>query len=183
MLSLATPATPTNGVVSVLDAAAFAANAERMTNNALLDEWLALYRDDAIVEWVIDGAKQHHKGIAAITRAATVLAGVWRSQRLHVRKTVECADANTIVLSWRGGFRGRQRQFGTEIWTIKDGRVARHQMYAYLDVRPNTSLWALLRVGIAAPRIAASFLFNQLRHAGSRKRKEGSQLCPPQTHS
>jgi hypothetical protein len=180
-----TTATPTNGLVSVLDAASFAADAERITNNALLDEWIALYRDDAIVEWIMDGASQRHEGITAISRAAAVLAGVWRDHRLHVRKTVECADADTIVLSWRGGFRGRGRQFGTEIFTMKDGRIARHQMYAYLDVRPSTSVLGMLRVAISAPRIATSYLRNQLRHAVSIKRlpSKEERACRPPLHS
>jgi hypothetical protein len=36
-------------------------------------------------------------------------------------------------------------------------------MYAYLDVRPSTSLKARLRVLISAPRVAISFARNQAR--------------------
>lgn len=150
-----------NGAVPALDAAAFAADAERITNIALLDEWLGLYHQDAVAEWIADGAYERHEGIDAIRRAATGMAATWSDQQLRVRKTVECADEQTIVLTWRGGFRGAERQFGTEIWTLRDGRVARHQMYAYLDVRPSSSLKARLRVLLSAPRVAISFARNQ----------------------
>jgi hypothetical protein len=147
----------------ILDAAAFAADAERITNAVLLDEWLSLYADDAVAEWIADGAYERHEGIDAIRRAATAMAATWRERRLQVRKHVECADADTVVLTWTGGFDGNTRQFGTEIWTLRDGRVVRHQMYAYLDVRPATSLKARLRVLLSAPRVAVSHVRNQRR--------------------
>lgn len=145
----------------VLDAAAFAADAERITNAALLDEWLGVYADDAVAEWIADGAYERHEGIDAIRRAATAMAATWKDHRLRVRKHVECTDEHTVVLTWRGGFDGGERQFGTEIWTFRDGRVVRHQMYAYLDVRPSATLTARLRVFISAPRVAVSFMRNQ----------------------
>ncbi len=151
----------TTTTTETLDAAAFAADAERITNNVLLDEWLSLYHEDAVAEWIADGAYERHDGREAIVAAATAMAAVWREQQLRVTKTVECADAQTIVLSWKGGFRGAERQFGTEIWTLRDGLVVRHQMYAYLDVRPSSSLRARLRILLAAPRVALSLQRHQ----------------------
>jgi hypothetical protein len=148
---------------TAVDAKAFAADAERITNNALLDEWMAVYANDAVAEWIADGASERHQGIAAIREAATAMAGVWRDHRLQVKKTVQCSDHNTIALTWTGGFDGADRQFGTEIWTFRDGLVIRHQMYAYLDVRPSTSLIARLRVLVTAPRLAISFAGHQRR--------------------
>ena len=142
-------------------AEAFAADAERITNNVLLDEWLAVYADDAVAEWIADGAHERHEGIDEIRTAATAMAGVWRDHRLQVRKTVQCADEDTVALTWTGGFRGGDRQFGTEIWTFRDGLVVRHQMYAYLDVRPSNSLVARLRVLATAPRLALSLVRHQ----------------------
>ncbi|MDL4817341.1 nuclear transport factor 2 family protein [Actinomadura opuntiae] len=146
-----------------LDAAAFAAEAERMTNQALLEEWLALYHPDAVADWVVDGAAQRYAGIDAIRPAATVLAEVWRACRLRVRKIPQCADATTVVLTWEGGFRGRANQLGTEIWTFRGDRVARHQMYGYLDVRPRSSLWARTRVLLTDPRTAVGVLTREAR--------------------
>ncbi|GAA2120361.1 nuclear transport factor 2 family protein [Actinomadura napierensis] len=146
-----------------LDAASFAAEAERMTNEALLDEWLALYHPDAVAEWVFDGAAQRYAGLDAIRPAASVLAEVWRAHRLRVRKIPQCADADTVVLTWEGGFRGRANQLGTEIWTFRGDLVARHQMYCHLDVRPRSSLWARTRVLLADPRTAVGVLAREAR--------------------
>lgn len=154
----------THDVIEPIDATAFAANAERITNAALLDEWLPLYAPDAVAEWIVDGARETHHGIQAIRVAATELAHLWRTLGLHVRKTVECADSTTIVLTWTGGFGRQDRQFGTEIWTLRDGLVVRHQMYAYLDVRPATSWLARIRLSAASPRVALTLL--SLRRAG-----------------
>lgn len=142
----------------VLDAASFAANAERITNHVLTEEWLELYAPDAVAEWIVDGAYERHEGIEAVRAAVLDLAALWRKLGLHVRKTVECADHDTIVISWTGGFGGSDRQFGTEIWTLREGLVIRHQMYAYLDVRPSTSLLARLRLTATAPRVALALL-------------------------
>lgn len=141
-----------------LAATAFAANAERITNQVLTEEWLELYAPDAIAEWIVDGAYERHEGIEAVRAAVRDLASLWRKLGLHVRKTVECADHDTIVISWTGGFRGTDRQFGTEIWTLRQGLVIRHQMYAYLDVRPSTSLLARLRLAATSPRVALALL-------------------------
>lgn len=147
------------------DGATFAATAERITNHALLEEAVTLFREDAVAEWIFDGAYERHEGIRAIRSALTVMTSVWRRERLRVRKTVECVGPDTIVLSWRGGFRGGQRQFGTEIWTLRDGLVAHHQMYGYLDVRPRTSIRAALRLCVIAPRIALSTARSQFCQA------------------
>ncbi|MBO2463603.1 nuclear transport factor 2 family protein [Actinomadura violacea] len=147
----------------VLNAAFFAAEAERLTNDARLEEWLGLYHHDAVAEWVIDGAAERHQGIEAIRPAAAVLADVWRAHRLRVRKIPQCADADTVVLTWEGGFRGRANQIGAEIWTFRGDLVARHQMYGYLDVRPRSSLWARTRVLLTDPRTAVGVLAREAR--------------------
>lgn len=146
-----------------LDPAAFAANAERITNAGLIDEWLPLYASDAVAEWIVDGARETHRGIYAISTAATELAHLWRTLGLHVRKTVECADSTTIVLTWTGGFGREHGQFGTEIWTFRDQLVTRHQMYAYLDVRPSTSPVAQIRLAATSPRVILAIARARLR--------------------
>lgn len=142
----------------VLDAEALRADAERCTNEQLLDETLALYHPDALVEWIFDGASERHEGIDAIRKAMTIQMGVWRALRLHGQKTVECADENTVALSWRGGFGGRQNQFATEFFTLADGKVVRHQMYCYMDVRPVFSPLAMLRSTLLTPRAALTYM-------------------------
>ena len=140
-----------------IDAERFASDVERITNEARLDEAVDLFRDDAVADWVIDGVCQHLVGVDEIRRGLAVMTAVWDRHRLRVRKRVECATADTVVLTWRGGFRGAHNQFGTEIWTFRDGLVSRHQMYGYLDVRPHTSEVGAARLLAIAPRVAISF--------------------------
>ncbi|MBF6330615.1 nuclear transport factor 2 family protein [Nocardia transvalensis] len=147
-----------------LDASRFAVEAERMTNEASLGEWLALYHHDAVAEWIIDGVRRCYTGIDEIRPAATVMAGLWRVHGLQVRKTVQCANSGTVVLTYEGGFRGRTNQFGTEIWTFRDGLVSRHQLYGYLDVRRPDSVRARLRMLLIDPRTALSALWNERKH-------------------
>lgn len=81
----------------------FAESAERITNNALLDEWIALYHPEATAEWVFDGARDVHAGIAEISAAATELAHIWKKYGLTVRKRVECAEGKhrSALVDWR----------------------------------------------------------------------------------
>ncbi|WP_128645828.1 nuclear transport factor 2 family protein [Rhodococcus sp. BS-15] len=151
----------TNTGPQPLDGHAFAANAERITNTAAIHEWTALYAPDATAEWVIDGARQHLVGRTAINAAATELATRWRTQHLRVTKTVQCADATTIALTWTGGFHNELNQAGDEIWTFRDGLVTHHTMHAHLDVRDRTSILARLRLALTAPRIVLALTWQR----------------------
>ncbi|GAB3275476.1 hypothetical protein GCM10027589_00660 [Actinocorallia lasiicapitis] len=173
----ATPrTTQAKEAVPALDEAAFAASAQRLTNSAglgldgdaIVEEWMSLYHQDAVVEWVIDGVCERHRGITAIRPAAHMMVKVWRDQRLHVEKAVECSDTETIVLSWTGGFRGRGGQVGIEVWTLRDGLVVHHRMHGYLGLYPTSSWRARLRILLASPRLAFTVLAHQRRAAGGR---------------
>jgi hypothetical protein len=143
---------------AVIDGVAFAAEAERLTNLALIDEWLAWYHPGAVAEWIVDGACERHSGIDQIRPAATLMADLWRTKRFRVRKHLQCATSDHVVLTFDGAFGGRRNVAGTEIWTIRDGLVVHHQMSVYLDVRPRASLWAQLRVVLADPSTAIAVL-------------------------
>ncbi|MCD0453342.1 hypothetical protein LO762_29795 [Actinocorallia sp. API 0066] len=148
-----------------LDGAAFAAETERLTNEARLEEWLALYHSEAVADWIIDGAHRRYEGITEIRPAATAMASLWRARRLRVRKDLQCTGADTLVLTWTGGFGGRSGQFGTEIWTLRGGLVVRHQMYGYLDVRPYAAPRAKARVLLTAPATALALWWHEHRTA------------------
>ncbi|MET9211677.1 MULTISPECIES: nuclear transport factor 2 family protein [unclassified Nocardia] len=140
------------------DVSHFAAEAERIANEGLVEELLDLFAPDAVADWIMDGAHDHHQGIDAIRAATTELVAVGKALRLHVRKTVQSADDDTIVLTWTGGFGRSNRQFGTEIWTFRDGLVVRQQMYSYLDVRPKTSPLAGLRLLATSPAVVTTLV-------------------------
>jgi len=141
-----------------LDGAAFRTAAERITNNRLTDQWMSLYHPDAVAEWIVDGAAEHHDGMDEIRRAVDAMMHVWRRNDLQVRKELLCTSADTVVLGFEGTFRGRGHVEGTEVWTFQDNRVIHHRMHAYLDIRPRESLLAQARVVAASPRVALSAL-------------------------
>lgn len=147
----------------MIDAARFASAAEKMTNEALIDAATELYSEDAVADWIIDGAVERHRGRIAIHSALTTMAATWNGQQLRVQKHVQCATDDTVVLTWTGGFRGARNQFGVEIWTFRAGQVTHHQMYGYLDVRPSNSLLARARLLVLQPRVAISYGRSQLR--------------------
>ena len=146
-----------------MDALTFAANAERITNEGSVEEFMALLAPDAVADWIMDGAHDHHVGVEAIRQAALELFDVGHALNLSVRKVVECQGSDSIVLSWTGGFNGGSRQFGTEIWHFRDELVVRHQMYVYLDVRPSASPLAALRLAAASPAVVGRLLKYRVR--------------------
>ena len=151
---------------TVASGAAFAARAQQLTNLASAEGWLGLYHPDAVADWIVDGARERHEGIDAIRPAATLMAELWRRHRFRVRKHLQCATDDCVVLTFDGTFGGRGCVTGAEIWTFRDGLVVHHWMSVYLDARPRTSRWAQFRVLITAPRIAVTALRLQRKHAG-----------------
>lgn len=119
---------------------------ERITNTADLDAWMALYAPEAVLETVTSGAFERAEGIEAIRPVAAAIVDVGRRCRLKVEKRFVAADDGVIVNTWSGGFGGRDRQFGSEIWTLRDdGLAVHHEMYTFMDVRPSTHPVAALR--------------------------------------
>jgi hypothetical protein len=128
-----------------LDPRAWVNNNERITNDADRDAWLALYAPDAVFEAITDGGYDRLEGLPAIESAVGALIGVLAEHRLRVQKRFVSATQDTVVNTWSGGFAGRNRQFGTEIWTLRDALVVRHEQYTFLDVRPSSHFWSRVR--------------------------------------
>ncbi len=149
----------------MIDGAAFAAEAEWLTNTASIDGWLALYQQDVVAEWIIDGAYERYDGVEAIRPAASLMTELWRAQGFRVRKHLQCATGDCVVLTFDGTFCGRGNVFDSEIWTIRDGLVVHHQMHVFLDVRTRTSQWARFRVIPSNPRPVIVTLRLERRHA------------------
>jgi hypothetical protein len=135
-----------------VDPEAWVMNNQRITNEANLEDWLALYAPDAVFDSIADGAADRFEGIAAITEAARALIVVFKKYRLQVHKRFVCATEERVVNSWTGGFEGRDRQFGTEIWSLRDGLVVRHEQYTFLDVRPSSSARARITALLGSER-------------------------------
>jgi ketosteroid isomerase-like protein len=125
--------------------AAWIANNERITNEGDLAGWLALYAPDVVFEAITDGASDRIEGIERVTAAVEVMGELCKRHRLRVQKRFVAAMGDVIVNTWTGGFAGRERQFGVEIWTLRDDKVVRQEQYMFMDVRPARSATAKLR--------------------------------------
>lgn len=125
--------------------AAWVANNERITNEGDLAGWLALYAPDAVFESITDGASDRFEGIHQIRPVVEKLAALCVRHRLRVKKRFVAAAEDVIVNAWTGGFEGRDRQFGIEIWTLRSAKVVRHEQYTFLDVRRSDSVTAQIR--------------------------------------
>jgi hypothetical protein len=128
-----------------VDPQAWVANNERITHEGALEDWIALYTDDAVRESIVDGGVERNEGIDEITHAAQILVKVFVAHNIAIKKQLVSATEDVIVNTWTGGFDGHQNQRGVEIWKLRDGLVEHQQMYTFLDVRPMESLRARLR--------------------------------------
>ena len=155
------------------DPAAWIANNERITNEADVEAWLALYAPDAVLETITAGAYERAEGIERIRPLVEGLVEICGRFSLRVSKKFLAADGDVIVNTWTGGFEGRDRQFGTEIWTLRDDLAVGHEMYTFLDVRPASDPRAGLRALLAGePRLVLALDRHRRRVA-----REG-QLTP-----
>jgi hypothetical protein len=127
------------------DRLAWVANNQRITHDALLEEWLALYTEDAVLESIVDGGIERHEGIGEIRRAAGILVAVFAAHDIEVDKQLVSGTEDAVVNSWTGGFEGRHNQRGVEIWELRGPLVCHHRMYTFLDVRPAESPRARMR--------------------------------------
>lgn len=145
--------------VPTTDAAAFVAEAERITNEADLDAQIAIYTPDALYEHINDGAVERFQGIDDIAAAWRVYMAVARDTGVHITKRLLAADGDTIANDWRGQTRSGGVMRGQEYWRLtEDGRVHEHVMIGFLNVKPTTSLVQRARLLLTSPRAALSFM-------------------------
>jgi hypothetical protein len=136
---------PTTRIDPRVDPAGWVAHNQRITHDATLEEWLALYTEDAVLESIVDGGLERHEGIGEIRHAAGILVAVFAAHDVGVEKQLVAGTEDAVVNSWTGGFDGRHNQRGVEIWELRGPLVCRHRMYTFLDVRPAESLRSRMR--------------------------------------
>jgi hypothetical protein len=137
--------TPMTRIDPRVDPAAWVADNQRITHEAALEEWLALYTEDAVLESIVDGGLERHEGIEEIRLAAGILVAVFAARNIRVDKQLVSGTGDAVVNSWTGGFDGRRNQRGVEIWNLRGALVSRHTMYTFLDVLPAESMRARMR--------------------------------------
>lgn len=156
------------------DPEAWVMNNERITNEGDLEGWLALYAPDVVFEAITDGAYDRVDGLDAVEATIRALGAICKRHRLKVRKRFVAATHGTIVNAWTGGFEGRDRQFGFEIWTLRGDRVSRHEQYTFMDVRPSESTTARLRA-LFGGELAIKLEVAAGRNANRRRQQGGAQ--------
>jgi hypothetical protein len=148
------------------DPRAWVSNIERITHEAALEEWLALYSKDAVLESIVDGGVERSDGIEEIRRTAGILVKVFVAHHVAVHKQLVAAADDVLVNSWTGGFDGGVNQRGVEIWTFRNGLVHHHQMFTFLDVLPASSLRARLRATVGGQLRVKLTLLRETARAG-----------------
>jgi hypothetical protein len=145
------------------DAERFVAEAERISNATNVEEALAIYSPDALLESVTDGTLLVHRG-PELNTAIEVMFSVARTRSIKVSKQLVASTEDTIVNSWQGTVGHRQQTRGIEVWKFDtDGQVCHQQLYTFLDVRPDTHPIQLLRILALYPHTALTFLRAKLR--------------------
>jgi SnoaL-like domain len=146
------------------DPARFVAEAERISNAANVEEALAVYAPDAVLESVTDGTLLVHRGSSELRTAIEIMFSVARTRLVQVRKELVAITDDTIVNTWEGTVGRRRETRGIEVWRFDtDGKVCHQRMYTFLDVRPDTDWVQRLRILLLSPRTALAFLRAQLR--------------------
>jgi hypothetical protein len=152
-------------LATIPDPHAFLAAAVRISEAGDADAAIALYAPDAVFEIVSDGAHQRHVGIRAVAGAQRASMAVFRRRGLRVTKRLTAATEDTIVNEWEGRL-GRGHARGSEVWQFDDeGRVVAHRLYAFLNVKPATSVLARLRIALSHPVTALTMMRELRRHS------------------
>ncbi|GAA4802892.1 nuclear transport factor 2 family protein [Nocardioides caeni] len=154
-----TPAvTPSIAPALSVDAVAFVAEAERLTNAHDAAGAARVYAEDASLELVTDGAVEWHHGRDAIERAWRIVLEAGGERGFAVTKTVVAASATTVVNRWEGSFGGGGACRGIESWTFgADGLVVEHRAETFLVVRAAATWRSRLRLLLGSPRVALAF--------------------------
>jgi SnoaL-like domain len=142
----------------------FVAEAARISNATNVEEALAVYAADAVLESVTDGTLLSLHGASELRSGIEVMFAVAKARSIQVRKQLVASTDDTIVNTWQGTVGRRHETRGIEVWKFDaDGKVCHQRMYTFLDVRPDVDWVQRLRILLINPRAAFAFLRAQLR--------------------
>jgi SnoaL-like domain len=140
------------------DPEGFVREAERITNEADLEAAVALYAPDGELESVTDGATEHYRGRAEITRAWRIYMQALSARGFRIRKQLLVAANGVIVNEWAGTIGKGKPTMGIEVWRFDAAaEIAEHRMYSFLSTKPSEHALQKLRMLFAYPRTALAF--------------------------
>lgn len=101
--------------------------AERITNERLLDALPALYAPDAVFTSVTDGVVSKAQGADEVLRAWRVFFAFLGARDFSLTKRLVVAADGVLVNEWTGSLAGRTHATGVEVWRFDgDGLIAEH---------------------------------------------------------
>lgn len=149
---------PTQSPALLERAAAFVAEAERMTNERDVDGVRDVFAPDGHQTATLDGLLIEANGVDEVHRAWGTMCAFMEKRRMFVTKTLVAADETTIVNEWVGTIAGKPSARGIEVWELDDaGLVVDQRLYGFLDARPESSPVQNLRMLVAHPLTAVAF--------------------------
>jgi len=141
------------------DPRAFIASAERGINGRDLEATVGVYSPDAMMQTITDGAAEMFSGSSEIRAAWASYLQAMEKRDFRLAKTLISTSDDVIVNEWTGTLGGHTESRGIEYWVFdNEGQVREHRLFSFLNVKPSTSLLQRLRLGLAYPRSALSFL-------------------------
>jgi hypothetical protein len=141
------------------DAAAFVAEAERMTNERDVDGIRRVFAPTARWAATLDGLLVEAEGIEEIHRGWSVMCRFMERRRMYVSKRLVLSDDRVVVNEWTGTVAGRDSARGIEVWERDAaGLVVDQRLYGFLDVRGESSVVQNLRMLVAHPLTATAFV-------------------------
>ena len=140
------------------EAAAFVAEAERMTNERDVDGIRTVFAAASHWTAILDGTVMEANGVEEIWRNWSLLCDVMERRHMYVTKSLVLADERAIVNEWTGTVRGRDVARGIEVWVRDDdGLVVDQRLYTFSDVHSESSPVQNLRMLVAHPFTATAF--------------------------
>ena len=139
-------------------AAAFVAEAERMTNERDVDGVRDVFAPNGHQTATLDGLLIEASGVDEIHQAWGTMCAFMEKRRMFVAKTLVAADETTIVNEWVGTVADKPSARGIEVWELDDaGLVVDQRLYGFLDARPESSPVQNLRMLTSHPLTAVAF--------------------------
>ena len=82
---------------------------------------------------LVFGTKKTYAGLDGLRAMMLDWMAAWATYRLEVQETVDCGDRVLVLTHDFGSREGSEHEvklIGAEVWTVRDGKIARWDVYA-----------------------------------------------------